>query len=213
VSTQTRAYGVSFGIHALVISGILAIGFITPTTRTVLLDFNLASSAKSRLVPAPIKRSITPARDRKSVTPMAPVEETVPIKKETVEEANQPVTQQRVSAETKADASDNNSASLSAGAAEAAKEEFISAHFRSIRDKIFRNLGYPPLARRMGWSGKVIVSFTVGLDGSAEDISVVESSSYAALDKNAIEAVKKSCPLPKPTIKVVLLMPIVYRLE
>jgi protein TonB len=83
----------------------------------------------------------------------------------------------------------------------------------NIRDTIIRNLSYPAVARRMGWTGRVSVAFTVCVDGSVEELSVVESSGFPILDKNALETIRKSCPLPKPPVRTALIMPVVYRLE
>ena len=69
------------------------------------------------------------------------------------------------------------------------------------------------MARKMGWSGKVLVSFIVYETGNAENIKIMESSGFAALDKNAVETIRKVCPFPKPPVKAELIIPVVYRLE
>jgi periplasmic protein TonB len=213
VNAQTRAYGISVGIHALVFSSVLLVGLITPRTRSVVLDFSINSSLKTgQEAAAPVKRQVSSAHEQRTVTPTAQIEDAVSIKKEQTEELPQPVSQQLKTTAAESGATDNISSS-SPGSAEAAKEAFLAAHFRFIRDKIFRNLGYPSIARRMGWAGKVTVAFTVCMDGSVEDISVLETSGFSVLDRNAIETIRKSCPLPKPPMKTALIMPIVYRLE
>jgi protein TonB len=209
VKPQARAYGISLGIHAVVFSFVLAVGALAPRTRAVVLDFSIDSAWNAGAAAAPKRHQ--PPPERKTVTPTAQAEQAVPVRKEQAEAAPQPVSEQPMTADTTDQGRDSSTAS--SGSSEAAKEAFISAHFRYIRDKIFRNLGYPAIARRMGWAGKVIVAFTVCADGSVEDVFVVESSGFPVLDRNAVETVKKSCPLPKPPQKTALLMPVSYRLE
>lgn len=109
--------------------------------------------------------------------------------------------------------STNASPASNSGTEEAVKARYVSAQFVHIRDRILKSLSYPMVAREMGWSGKVTVSFTVREDGSVEDIGIVKGSGFAVLDNNAVETIKKCCPLPKPPVKTALLMPIVYRLQ
>lgn len=105
------------------------------------------------------------------------------------------------------------SGSRSMANAEEQKIRYLKEHFAFIRDRIMRNITYPRIARRMGWSGKVTVAFLVHDSGLVEDIRVVESSGHEVLDQNAIEAVRKSCPLPKPPVAAQLVVPVVYRIE
>ncbi|MFN4319311.1 MAG: TonB family protein [Aquificaceae bacterium] len=76
------------------------------------------------------------------------------------------------------------------------------------------HISYPPLARRMGWEGRVIVCFTLTSEGRLEDIHIEKSSGYELLDKNAIETVKRVAHLfPKPPVDVIIKLPVNYRLE
>lgn len=203
MKSQARAYGISLGIHALVFSLLLAVGLVTPRHRAVVLNFSIDGSAKTgKQTVAPSRQNKAVVQDRKTVTPTAQDEEAVPVRKEWTEAAPQTVSPQPMNS------------SKEAGDADAAmKAGYLSSQFVPIRDKILRNLNYPAIARRMGWSGKVMVAFTVCADGSVEKLSVVESSGYPVLDKYALETIRKSCPLPKPPVKTALIMPVVYRLE
>lgn len=49
---------------------------------------------------------------------------------------------------------------------------------------------YPPMARRMGEQGIVTVKFTVTVDGTVADLTVIKSSGFADLDDAALTAVK-----------------------
>lgn len=207
---QARAFGLSLGIHATACLALLLAGMVAPKTRAVVLDFSIGSAAKA--APAPARRKKAEARPQRTVTPTVQDEQAAPVRKERTDDAPQPVSQEPETANDEAAAAES-SAIASSGSGEAAKAAYVSAHFAYIRDKIFRNLAYPPVARRMGWEGKVTVSFIICADGSLEDISVVQSSGFPVLDRNAVDTIRKSCPLPRPPVKTALIMPIVYRLE
>lgn len=207
MSYQARAFGVSLGIHAFVFTCIIASGMIVPRNSAVLLDFSIGNQPASACV------SRTPAAEqqpRKMITPTAENENAAPLVQETKESPMAPVEQP---VETPKDVNSESANTLSANNGSGEKTRYVSAQFAYIRDKIMKGLTYPMIARKMGWSGKVTVSFTVREDGSVEDIGIVESSGFAVLDKNAVETIKECCPLPKPLVKTALLMPIVYRLQ
>ena len=92
-------------------------------------------------------------------------------------------------------------------------QRYIREHFAYIRDMIMRNLSYPMIARKAGWSGRVVVSFTVLDDGRVADVKVVKSSGFGVLDANAIKTIEKAAPFPRPPVKAELIIPVVYRLS
>lgn len=106
----------------------------------------------------------------------------------------------------------NASGSGKGDSVETAKNLYLKEHFAYIRDTIMKNLSYPAAARRMGWEGKVVVSFVISEEGYASEIKIVESSGFGVLDRNAVETVRKSSPFPKPPIRAELVMPIVYKI-
>lgn len=93
------------------------------------------------------------------------------------------------------------------------EKAYIAKHFAYIRDIIMKNLCYPLMARKMGWQGKVIVSFIINENGGVEDIKIIKSSGFDMLDRGAIKTIRKVCPFPKPPARAELRVPIVYRLE
>ena len=93
------------------------------------------------------------------------------------------------------------------------KQEYIKAQFIYIKDDIQKNITYPRLARKMGWEGKVVVSFVICEDGMVINIRIVKSSGYTLLDKNAVESIKKSMPFPSPPVRAELVVPVSYRLS
>ena len=96
--------------------------------------------------------------------------------------------------------------------AETAKNRYQREHFNYIRDLILKHLIYPPVARRMHWSGKVTISFTIGENGDASNIRVLDSSGHQLLDQSAVETVKKAAPFPKPPVPAQITMPVNYKL-
>lgn len=96
---------------------------------------------------------------------------------------------------------------------EKARQRYIKEHFSYIRDIITKNISYPYMARKMGWSGRVTVSFIIAENGSVKDIRIVESSGYDLLDKNAVDTVRKASPFPRPPVTAEIVVPMVYRLN
>jgi protein TonB len=105
------------------------------------------------------------------------------------------------------------SAADSGGSYAAAGIGYLKANFSYIRDMIMKRMIYPERAREMGWQGKVKVSFIISADGFVKDIRILESSGVAALDRNAVETVKKASPFPRPPVAAQLIIPISYRLH
>jgi protein TonB len=90
---------------------------------------------------------------------------------------------------------------------------YLKEHFAYIKDIIQRSISYPPKARRMGWTGRVVVSFVIDEHGWTFNEKILESSGFEVLDRNVIETVKTVSPFPKPPVKAELRIPINYRLE
>jgi len=99
------------------------------------------------------------------------------------------------------------------GGKESARTKYLKDHFAYIRDKILRNISYPDSARRMGWQGKVLLSFIITADGSVRELKIVQGSGFPILDKNAIETVKDTAPFPKPPVEAQIVIPIIFRMD
>jgi len=96
---------------------------------------------------------------------------------------------------------------------EQGKIRYVKEQFAYIKDRVQRHISYPDFARKMGWKGKVTVSFIVASNGYATEIHLVKSSGFMALDQNAVDAVKKASPFPKPPSEAQIIIPILYRLN
>ena len=82
-----------------------------------------------------------------------------------------------------------------------------------IRQAIERHVIYPTIGRRLGWAGKVVLTFVLREDGSVEDVRVRESSGHQALDQSATQAVHRAVPLPHASESVQIVMPIEFALR
>ncbi|MCX5798347.1 MAG: energy transducer TonB [Proteobacteria bacterium] len=76
-----------------------------------------------------------------------------------------------------------------------------------------KNIHYPDRARRMGWEGRVMLSFTLFENGSVHDIKIVNSSGFKILDESAKEVIIKTAFPRKVPYKLVVVLPIEYKLE
>ena len=96
---------------------------------------------------------------------------------------------------------------------EKAKSRYLAEHFAFIRDKILQNVVYPPLARRLGWQGKVVLAFIINPNGTIKEPQIAQGSGHEVLDQNALEALKGSVPFPQPPVEARITIPIVYKLN
>lgn len=95
----------------------------------------------------------------------------------------------------------------------AQREAYLAVHFGYIRDKVLTRLAYPHQARRMGWGGRVRVSFVILESGAIEELRIEESSGHKVLDRQALRAVEKAAPFPPPPVPASISLPVVFRLE
>lgn len=93
-------------------------------------------------------------------------------------------------------------------------EEYKEENLDKIREIVQSYLSYPVIARRMGWEGTVVVRFVLTHEGEVREADVEKSSGFEVLDKNALEVIKlASKDFPRPSKDVVVVIPVVYRLE
>ena len=50
---------------------------------------------------------------------------------------------------------------------------------------------YPPISKRMGEQGKVLIRTLIGADGAAQEASILKSSGFERLDQTALETALK----------------------
>jgi len=90
---------------------------------------------------------------------------------------------------------------------------YLKQNFEYIKVLIQKSIVYPAMARRMGLSGKVVVSFVITENGRAENEKILVSSGHNVLDNNVIETIRMVEPFPKPPVRAELRIPIVYKVN
>jgi protein TonB len=96
---------------------------------------------------------------------------------------------------------------------ETGQQRYLKRQFGYIQELIAKRSVYPPLARRMNWSGKTVLAFSILEDGSVHGIRVVQSSGHAVLDQSALATVRRAAPFPKPPARAEIVVPINFRME
>jgi len=85
--------------------------------------------------------------------------------------------------------------------------------FNYVRQRILRSLHFPAIARKMGLSGKIVVSFVLKENGQVEGITVVSSSGHEILDSTVVATIRRVAPFPRPPVSAQLMLPIVFHLK
>jgi protein TonB len=90
---------------------------------------------------------------------------------------------------------------------------YVNIHFSYLRERIQKHLCYPTIARKKGWSGKVLVGFTILKNGHVDDLEIKKSCGIKLLDHSAMETVRTACPFPEPPALAKIVIPIMYKLD
>jgi TonB family protein len=92
------------------------------------------------------------------------------------------------------------------------KADLDNTDFLIIRNKVLSHLKYPAIAKRMRWSGKVIVKLTINSSGKLINVSLVKSSGKKQLDDAALQAANaiRGQDLPKPQSTTDVTLPIIF---
>lgn len=199
MSEQAKGFMVSAVVHITVLLLICAsVPERSTAGRSVHMDFSIVESAKSG---AAAKEPVIRKREKERARPhQKQIEQGPPFKEDPALEPQEPDETVEEAASGKA----------VAGSAEHGAK---GRDFSYIKALLQKNLKYPPIARRNGWEGKVVVTFVIACDGSVRDIEVVETSGKALFDRNAVEVVLKSVPFPENDTETRILIPIVYSLS
>lgn len=224
---QHRGFAFSFGIHSLLLalfamgSGRLPAAKQVTSIDIQLLNRQLSAALAPEKTQSEPRRKEAPAARSVARRPASPPsgQKIAPPAKETPQAAETGVAETQLPGEIQdAGASslpnsakpqgDGNGKDLGQTA-----DNYTADHFNSIQNGIQMRLHYPPLARKMGWEGKVLVCFVICKNGRVEDLRVVKSSGFQLLDTNALEAIRRAAPYPNPPARVEITVPVVYRLK
>jgi periplasmic protein TonB len=237
---QTRAFQISFLLHtAIIVLAIIGSLFLGQYKKAMVMDFDLLKPVPEvkkveELAPIPlintklINPTARPIMKKEEAPRKSSVPETPPVVK--LPEANNlesspmgaEISDQGkevkegspgIAGGTEDGTGTGSGMGNGDGGAESARTKYLSEHFAYIRDKILRNVSYPRLASRMGWQGKVLLSFVITADGSVRAFKIIQSSGFIVLDKSAIKTVRDTAPFPRPPSEAQLVIPITYHLE
>lgn len=83
---------------------------------------------------------------------------------------------------------------------------------------IAKHKAYPKIAVMRGWQGDAMLELKIDRDGNVLSAKVRDSSGYEALDKQALEMVKKASPFPKPPMALsnnsfTITVPVSFKLD
>ena len=236
----TKWLGISLGLHLAGFAGILFLpAWQVKTVHPIVIDLTLPAPAarlpaNSRLPAAPV-RSVAPASRQlpaKKAPPVAVKKERLPEtpvadrhtpRSMPIEPHNVAAAGKEGSTTTRSATRDETAGSVSAPATAAIgsgttstgseSQRYLAEHFSYIRDLVGKHLVYPVMARKMGWSGKAVVVFTIMEDGTASDIRLAVSSGRAILDRSAVETIRRAAPFPKPPLRAEILLPVLFKLQ
>ncbi len=221
---QFKAFQFSLLIHLLIVSLVIIAGNVLSSEikKLVMISFDVEHIQEEAPPTLPKPEPVRKVAVRKAVAPVAPVAQTQPEKP--MEEITRPapgpteavlpvaLPEKPVLAATSGPVAISGGDGNGDASPEAAKNKYLREHFTYIRDKVLKNVTYPPVALRMGWQGKVVVNFLILPDGSVRDVSVAKSSGVRILDRDAVETVEHTAPFTKPPVAAQITIPIVYHL-
>jgi protein TonB len=234
---QGKALSLSLLSHALFITAIFSAGtFIPIISRPILVTFDLEKSPigqpkSEQLASISKPQSIVP-RAKKTVPHQAVLEKRIEKTHPTAKPTPSPATvaTQPFPSPVAIDAPSTGispgemQGASSAGVgsvhgsggestADTGSKRYMREHFAYIQNRIQGNIEYPEKARRMIWKGTVVMSFVITSDGHVESVLILRSSGFSVLDHNAIEAIHRSTPFPKPPVSARIVIPINYDLR
>ncbi|MDD4854765.1 MAG: TonB family protein [Sulfuricurvum sp.] len=226
---HNRPLGISLLLHALVL-GLFLFGLLSAVQKKQdePLKIHLSSFATpvhqsiqpplppKQQAPLPIPKNIpassivsTPAKPSPPIaarpTPPTPITQTIPQPLPTVVSAPTPVAPPKTVVPTP---------QLPPAPPINVEKEFINEHLGEIRGLLLQNLKYPKMAQKLKMQGEVRIAFSLGSDGSVEDIKIIESSGFDLLDEDARTLIEKTASrFPKPSKSVRISVPLSYVLR
>jgi protein TonB len=208
-----KGAGASLLLHLFVGAAVIVALSAPPKPTPRVIDLTLLPPAEidPRPVPPAAARSPDPSASTTVATPPAGTAQAIPDDPSATRGA--PFSGTPLAPAAAPDTAGRGPVTASSGSSRGASAAGTPAgDFLWIRDAIQRAIAYPATARRMGWEGKVVVAFHLLPDGSVRNVRVVQGSGYAALDREAIDAVRNASPFPYSPVEAEVITPVVYRL-
>jgi protein TonB len=97
-------------------------------------------------------------------------------------------------------------------------QELKAAYSSQLSREFAKYKQYPRIAQMRGWQGVARVELQIDASGGIQSLGISTSSGYEALDKQALEMVRKATPLPQPPEALrgrefTIIVPVAFRLE
>ena len=166
--------------------------------------------------PKPVKKKVEPPKtveakksppERKAEPKAAPAKAKEPAKKAALAPAKKAETTRKAGSggqnasdarrgKVDGQAEGNRADKAGKGKSDAAGNAAVTNYPGQVRSRISRTVRRIPASARRSARGDVVVSFTVTASGALGGVSVARSSGSPALDKAAIEAVRRAAPFP-----------------
>lgn len=233
MNRDSKSMLISLALHSLIIaSGVTLQSSAAHQKKPVVIDFDIANPGpkgeQTRKTPEATKPKEVKVASRNTPRPEAPRQANLPpTPVHTATEAAGPVA---VSARPESPTSATEPARVAAGPSEAGqggsggsggsgtstdalRNRYYREHFEYIKDLVQKSIVYPPRAKKMGWMGKVVVSFIVTESGHTKNQKILKSSGYDLLDNSVLETIRSLEPYPKPPVTAELKIPVTYHLE
>ncbi len=97
------------------------------------------------------------------------------------------------------------------------QNELRRGYIRGVSAAVAKQRRYPKLAAQRGWQGEVTLRVVVDGAGQLVEVSVQQGSGYDALDREAMEMVRRAAPFPLATgmkkEDLTITLPVQFRLE
>ena len=78
------------------------------------------------------------------------------------------------------------------------KRQALSQYGGTLGRAIAKHKQYPKIAQMRGWQGDCLLDLKIDGSGNVLSANIKESSGFEALDKQALEMVRKASPFPAP---------------
>ena len=94
------------------------------------------------------------------------------------------------------------------------QKQYLQSYALKIKEAIIRHLYYPRIARKTKKQGVVVIRFDLLPSKRVQNITILQSSGHKILDKAAKTTIKRAAKeFPAPTEKIIIQVPIEYRLR
>lgn len=171
-----RTFALSFGLHVALAALVWGASPARDvSTRPQPIEIQTLRSVKTPSRSLDQKIAARPSTSLRSTNPAAPTDSRT---------ANRPETPPAPTTETRADGDGHESAETSAALSAQSRYELY------VRSQIAKKKTYPPTARRLGHTGRVILKFRVLASGEVQAAELAQKSAHESLNQDALKILR-----------------------